>query len=111
MCYFHFIRYPADTNLVFILTKSFWLPYHYLTPWDYQTGEFGKYGIDCISKFIRVCAALGDATDLRTVDSAGVKEALTMAVDTKKHIAQCLLEVEKTSEIPKDHYLQASKYY
>lgn len=97
--------------MVFILTKSFWLPYHYLTPWDYQTSEYGKYGTDCVSKFIRVCAALGDATDLRTVDSADVKEALAMAVDTKKHITQCLLEVEKKSLVPKDHYLQASKYY
>lgn len=96
---------------MFILTKSFWLPYHYLTPWDYQTSEYGSYGTDYISKFIRVCAALGDATDLKTVDSDGVKAALAMSVDTKSDITECLLKIERTGSIPKDHYLQASKYY
>lgn len=104
-------RYPADTNLVFILTKSYWLPYHYLTPWDYQTSEYGKYGTDCVSKFIRASAAIGDAWDLRTIDSESVKTALAMSVESKANISDCLLEVEKKSTLPKDHYLQAAKYY
>lgn len=34
----------SDSNLIFIITKSYWPQYHYLVPWDYQTGEFGNYG-------------------------------------------------------------------
>lgn len=46
----HFIwgldpRYkPSDSNMIFVVTKSHWPLYHYLLPWDYQTGEFGDYG-------------------------------------------------------------------
>lgn len=46
----HFIwgldkRYkPSDSNMIFLVTKSYWPQYHYLLPWDYQTGEFGNYG-------------------------------------------------------------------
>lgn len=58
-----------------------------------------------------MCAALGDATDLRTVDSDSVKTALAMSVESKSEITDCLLKVEKTGNIPKDHYLKASKYY
>lgn len=35
---------PSDSNLIFIITKSYWPLYHYLLPFDYQTGEFGSYG-------------------------------------------------------------------
>lgn len=46
----HFIwgldkRYkPSDSNMIFLVTKTNWPQYHYLLPWDYQTGEFGSYG-------------------------------------------------------------------
>lgn len=35
---------PSDSNMIFVVTKSYWPAYHYLLPWDYQTGEFGSYG-------------------------------------------------------------------
>ena len=35
---------PSDSNMIFIITKSYWPQYHYLLPRDYQTGEFGDYG-------------------------------------------------------------------
>lgn len=85
-------KYPADTNLVFLITKTYWISYHYLSPWDYQASEYGKYGTDCISKFIKVCAALDYATDLKTIDSQGVRVALTKCVKENKDIRECLSE-------------------
>lgn len=35
---------PSDSNMIFLVTKSYWPQYHYLLPFDYQTGEFGNYG-------------------------------------------------------------------
>lgn len=34
----------ADSNMIFLVTKSYWPQYHYLMSWDYQSGEFGTYG-------------------------------------------------------------------
>lgn len=34
----------SDSNMVFLVTKSYWPQYHYLLPFDYQSGEFGSYG-------------------------------------------------------------------
>ncbi|CAG9765037.1 unnamed protein product [Ceutorhynchus assimilis] len=90
-------KFPADTNLVFLITKTYWISYHYLTPWDYQASEYGKYGTDWVSKFIKVCAALEYATDLKTIDSHGVRSALTKSVTENKHITECLTEMAKTA--------------
>lgn len=79
---------------MFILKKTNWLSYHYMAPWDYQTSEYGKYGSDCVSKFIRICVILEYAYDLKTVDSKSVRKALSNSVTTKKSIAQCLEELQ-----------------
>lgn len=34
----------ADSNMIFLVTKSYWPQYHYLLSWDYQSGEYGTYG-------------------------------------------------------------------
>ncbi|RZC35592.1 acyl-CoA Delta(11) desaturase, partial [Asbolus verrucosus] len=94
-----------DNNLIFLIKKSYWISYHYLSPWDYQAGEYGEYGTDCTSKFIRVCAALELATDLKTLDYQVVRNALTMSVVENKPIPQCLSQLDSQSDIPKDHYL------
>ncbi|XP_019871583.1 acyl-CoA Delta-9 desaturase [Aethina tumida] len=104
-------KYPCDTNLVFILSKNFWLSYHYLAPWDYQTSEYSKYGTDYVSTFIRVCAALEYATDLRTIDSESVRSALFTSMREKKNIQEALEEASDTCNLPKTHYLTPSKYY
>ncbi|KAF2899082.1 hypothetical protein ILUMI_07093 [Ignelater luminosus] len=103
--------YPADTNLVFLWDKTYWLHYHYLTPWDYQTGEYGNYGDDQISALIRVFVALEFASNLRTTSTAAVQQALYASLKTKKHISECLLETEVNGNIPPDHYLNPKKYY
>ncbi|XP_060523758.1 acyl-CoA Delta-9 desaturase [Cylas formicarius] len=104
-------KFPADTNLVFLITKSYWLSYHHLAPWDYQTSEFGKYGTDCPSKFIRVCAALGYASDLKLVDSRTVRASLIKSVLENKPITDCLLELSEKESLPQEHYLTPDKYY
>lgn len=43
---------PSDSNMIFLVTKSYWPQYHYLLPFDYQTGEFGNYGKHLQSRFI-----------------------------------------------------------
>ncbi|XP_037913382.1 acyl-CoA Delta(11) desaturase [Hermetia illucens] len=103
---------PSDSNMIFLVTKTYWPHYHYLLPWDYQTGEFGDYGEDITTTTIRVCAALGWASDLQMVTSEAVKKGLTMAVDTDRPIVDCIkLAAQQELEcIPKDHYLQKSKY-
>lgn len=35
---------PSDSNMIFLVTRSYWPQYHHLLPFDYQTGEFGNYG-------------------------------------------------------------------
>lgn len=111
LCSLSLYRYPCDTNLVFILSKNFWLSYHYLAPWDYQTSEYSKYGTDYVSTFIRVCAALEYATDLRTIDSESVRSALFTSMREKKNIQEALEEASDTCNLPKTHYLTPSKYY
>ncbi|XP_044262143.1 acyl-CoA Delta-9 desaturase [Tribolium madens] len=105
-------RNSYDSNAVFFVNKSYWISYHYISPWDYQASEYGKYGTDCTSKFIRVCAALELATDLKTVDSQMIQEALAICVNEKKPIGECLTRIEKKShDRLLKHYLTPSKYY
>lgn len=87
-----------DSNLLFFLTKSYWPQYHYMVPWDYQTGEYGDYAGGCTSTFIRIWAAMGWATDLRTLDTGSIKNALVQAVQTKKPVVECLRAVENYSK-------------
>ena len=56
----------SDSNLIFIITKSYWPQYHYLVPWDYQTGEFGNYGKQVVDLRHRQTIFLGAAAATRT---------------------------------------------
>lgn len=79
-----------NSNIVFLITKSYWPYYHYMIPWDYQTGEYGNYGKGCTSTFIRIWAAMGLATDLRTVDPTSITNSLLTAKKTGTSIKECL---------------------
>ncbi|GLG96638.1 Acyl-CoA Delta(11) desaturase [Gryllus bimaculatus] len=69
--------FSYDTNLVFLVNLSMWPHYHYLLPWDYQTDEYyGSYCRSCTTNLIRAWAAVGWASGLRTVDTAGVRAAV-----------------------------------
>lgn len=61
---------------------------------------------------IRVFAAMGIATDLKTMTSESVKIGLTRAVDTGRPVVECLTEVgfEQMEALPADHYLHNKKF-
>ncbi|XP_077287376.1 acyl-CoA Delta-9 desaturase [Arctopsyche grandis] len=99
---------PAESNLVFVLNKSYWPQYHYLLPWDYKCGEFGSYGSGCSTNFIRVWAALGWATGLRTMEPDAIKGALSNFVSSGRTIVDCLKEAENLHPPAQDHFLSKS---
>ena len=78
--------------MVFLITKSYWPYYHYMIPWDYQTGEYGNYGKGCTSTFIRIWAAMGSATDLRTTEPTYIANTLLTAKKTDTSLKECLHE-------------------
>lgn len=82
-------RHSIQTNLVFVVNKSLWPQYHYTLPWDYQCGEYGSYDQGCITAHIRVWAALRWVTNLRTIDSDGMRKAMIEAATTGLNIIQC----------------------
>lgn len=92
-------------NQIFI---SYWPQYHYLLSYDYQSGEFGNYGEGTSTKLIRVFAAMGWATELKTITSDAVRKGLAMAVDTGREIVDCLKQAseEEIKSFPADHYLR-----
>lgn len=103
---------PSDSNMIFIITKSYWPHYHYLLPRDYQTGEFGNYAEGCTTSLIRVFAALGMASQLQTITTEAVRNGLTTAVVSGKSIVDCIKEaaVVEQEKLPEDHYLDNSKF-
>ncbi|GLV44231.1 uncharacterized protein CBL_12473 [Carabus blaptoides fortunei] len=102
-------KYPADTMLVFILTKSHWLKYHHIIPWDYKVGEFGSYGDGIITKCIQIFAAVGWAWNLRTVSTDTLKEAVYASTKTGKPVEECVRDITKTSQTNNAHY-QSTKF-
>ena len=97
---------PPDSNSVFIITKTFWPHYHYLIPYDYKSGEYGTYDSGCSTAFIRVWAALGLATDLRTVESKTIQKALASVAKTGRPLQTCIDEALKDQSLPDQHYLK-----
>jgi stearoyl-CoA desaturase (delta-9 desaturase) len=87
-----------NSNIVFFITKSYWPYYHYMIPWDYQTGEYGNYGQGCTSTLIRIWAAMGSATGLRTVDTTCIRNALLTATKTGTSVTEWLNDEEKYSK-------------
>lgn len=103
----------SDSNMVFVVTKSYWPQYHYLLPFDYQSGEFGNYGSGCTTAFIRVCAAMGMASKLQTMTTEAVKKGLTMAVDSGRPIVDCLKQAgaEDMCNLQREHYLKNERLH
>lgn len=67
---------------------------------------------DCTTVFIRIFAAMGHATDLKTVTSDAVKMGLTAAVETGSDIVKCIESAacDEMKRLPVDHYLNKTKY-
>lgn len=75
--------------------------------YDYQSGEFGNYGEGTSTGLIRVLAAMGWATELKTITSDAVRKGLAMAVDTGREVVDCLKEASEDDmkNLSADHYL------
>ncbi|CAB3223646.1 unnamed protein product [Arctia plantaginis] len=97
---------PPDSNTVFIITKTFWPHYHYLIPYDYKSGEYGTYDCGCSTAFIRVWAALGLATKLRTFETKTIQKALIDSVHTNQDLKVCLKSALSQQKLQEEHYLQ-----
>lgn len=69
-------------------------------------------GADCTTIWIRIFAAMGVATDLKTITSDAVRVGLTNAVETDGDVVECIKSAAaiKQDELPSDHYLNASKF-
>lgn len=69
-------------------------------------------GTGMTTALIRVFAALGIATELKTMTSESVKIGLTRAVDSGRPVVDCLTEVgyERMEALPEEHYLNKNKY-
>lgn len=104
---------PSDSNMIFLVTKSYWPQYHYLLPFDYQTGEFGNYGSGVSTALIRVFAALGLSRNLKTMTSDACKVGLSRSIDTGSPLINCLTDAGKEAmeRLPKNHYLNKDKYF
>ncbi|XP_017091838.2 acyl-CoA Delta-9 desaturase [Drosophila bipectinata] len=102
----------ADSNSIFLITKSYWPQFHYLLPRDYQSGEFGDYATGIGSAMIRVFAALDWAKDLKTYGSVAVRQGLTKAVETGRPIVECIEEEVNLEEnaLPANHFLNREKF-
>lgn len=101
---------PSHSNSVFFIDKSYWIQYHYIVPWDYLAGEYGKYGNDCTSSFIRVCAALGYAYNLKTFSSEAIREAVSQSVQSKRPLTEIIAQFEATSSLSSEEYDNAVKF-
>jgi stearoyl-CoA desaturase (delta-9 desaturase) len=69
-----------------------------MLPWDYQTGEFGTYGKGSTTTIIRIWAAMGWASGLRTMDTSSIRNALVTATQTKKPVIECLCDADNYSK-------------
>lgn len=73
--------------------------------------NFFNTGTGCSTAFIRVCAALGLAKNLKTVTTTAVKRGLTMAVDTGRDVVECIKETgaEEMHNLAPEHYLDSER--
>ena len=96
-------RYVSDSNLVFLVRKSYWPDYHYLLPWDCRTGEYGGYGTDLTTRLIDWAASNGFASHLRTCSNDAMTRALEMATDEALPLAECVRKVVEADEEENTH--------
>lgn len=91
ICY----RFPVDDNSVFFISKSYWLNYHYLVPWDWKSDEFGKYETGFVTFIIKIWRELGLIQKMKTTNSEDVREALYKIASSKATINEALTELEE----------------
>ncbi|XP_076629182.1 uncharacterized protein LOC143345695 [Colletes latitarsis] len=83
---------------IFFFAKSSWPAYHYLMPWDWKSGEFGKYNAGCSTFFIKMWHELGLVNQMQTNDTQDVRDIVHQVVAKKLSMKDGLLELKKISD-------------
>ncbi|KAG7213576.1 hypothetical protein KM043_002831 [Ampulex compressa] len=87
-------KYPPRDNSIFFVRKSYWLPYHYMFPWDWKSGEFGTYDSGLYTLFIKICNELSLVTNLNTLSSENVRDGLCKLANKKSTLQSCIDELK-----------------
>ena len=83
--------YPTEVPIVSVLTGGEgWHNYHHVFPWDYKTGEFGKYRSNLTTGFLDLMAAIGWAYDLKTASEDMIMKRVNRTGDGTRKIDQLI---------------------
>ncbi|XP_012062686.1 PREDICTED: acyl-CoA Delta(11) desaturase [Atta cephalotes] len=102
-------KFPVDDNSVFFLSKSYWLNYHYMLPWDWKSEEFGSYERGLISFILKMWYELGFINQLKTTTCDDIREALYKVVSSEMTLDEALAEVKQNAE--ENAYREMLKYH
>lgn len=91
-------KFPIEDNSVFFLSKSYWLNYHYILPWDWKNDEFGTYEMGFITFIIKICVELKLIDQLKTATCDDVREALYKIAILDMTMDEALAEVKEKAE-------------
>jgi hypothetical protein len=73
---------PTDGLVMALLTGGEgWHNYHHTFPWDYKTGEFGKYRTNSTSAFLDFMAGIGWAYELKSVSEEMIMKRVSRTGD------------------------------
>lgn len=93
-----FYRFPVDDNSIFYITKSYWLNYHYLLPWDWKSSEFGKYNKGCSTMMIKMLHNFGFVNLLKTSSTEDIRNIIQKLGSKNITLTEAITELQKRSE-------------
>ncbi|XP_035732386.1 acyl-CoA Delta(11) desaturase-like isoform X2 [Vespa mandarinia] len=91
-------KFPVDDNSIFYITKSYWLNYHYLLPWDWKSSEFGKYDKGCGTIMIKILRNFGLVSLLKTSSTEDVRNIIHKFGSKSITLTEAITELQKRSE-------------
>lgn len=109
-------NYSHHCLLELSIILAFWFFTNFATCWiNFFSNSFlfQSTGSGCTTALIRVFAALGLATDLRTMTSEACKLGLTRSVDSGRSLIDCLTDAsnETMERLPNNHFLNKDKFF
>jgi len=91
-------KFPVDDNSVFFLSKSYWLNYHYVLPWDWKNDEFGPYETGFATFIVKMWRELGFINQMKTATNDDVRNALCKIATSETTLKEALAEIQKNAE-------------
>ncbi|CAL1689307.1 unnamed protein product [Lasius platythorax] len=91
-------KFPVDDNSVFFLSKSYWLNYHYVLPWDWKNDEFGTYETGFATFIVKMWRELGFINEMKTATTDDVRNALCKIATSETTLKEALAEIQKNAE-------------